>query len=147
VNYELSDLVNERGRRTLVTEGEGVGLLDGLGSTQSGLRAVRNFDESSPRWKDDEELLVVETLSTLGLWLCCWTEGVAEVVLILRHESDPFLPPSPPSEVSARRVSLLPVPLEPWFDDPLRCFVFLSKVTRSGLLALPGDLYIDRRLI
>ena len=67
VRYELSDLVNERGSRTLRVEGEGAGLADGLGSTQSGLRTVRNFDESSPRWKDDEELLVVVILSTLGL--------------------------------------------------------------------------------
>ena len=67
VRYELSNLVNERGKRALRTEGEGAGLVDGLGSTQSGLRALRNFDESSPRWKDDEELLVVAILSTLGL--------------------------------------------------------------------------------
>lgn len=53
-----------------MTEGEGDGLAEGLGSTQSGLRALRKFDESSPRWKDDEELLVVVILSTLGLWPC-----------------------------------------------------------------------------
>jgi len=119
VRYELSDLVNERGKHTLKTEGEGVGLADGLGSTQSGLRALRNFDESSPRWKDDEELLVVAILSTLGLWPCCWTEfdevdeGVAEVVLNLRDDSDPFPPPFPPSGASTRKVSLLPVPFGP----------------------------------
>lgn len=73
-------------------------------------------------------------------------EGVAEVVLnLLLDESTP--PLLPPSEASARRVSLLPVPLEPALDDPFRCFALLSKVTRSGLLALPGDLYMDRRLV
>lgn len=89
-------------------------------------------------------------LSILGLWPCCGTEfdeGVAEVVLNLRDDDDsgPLPPPFPPS--SGRKVSLLPVPFEPALDDPFRCFVFLSKVTRSGLLALPGDLYICRRLI
>ena len=132
-------------------EGEGDGLLEGLGSTQSGLRALRKFDESSPRLKEDEELLVVAILSTLGLWPCGWTEldevdeGVAEVVLNLRD--DDSAPPLPPSEASTRKVSLFPVPFKPVLDDPCRCFVFLSRVTRSGLLALPGDLYIDRRLI
>lgn len=135
-----------------MTEGEGAGLVDGLGSTQSGLLVLRNFDESSPRWKDDEELLLVAILSTLGLWPCCGTEfdevdeGVAEVVLnLLDDDSAP--PPLPPSEASARRVSLPPVPPEPALDDPFRCFALLSKVTRSGLLALPGDLYMDRRLV
>jgi hypothetical protein len=130
-----------------MTEGEGDGLDEGLGSTQSGLRALRKFDESSPRWNDDEELLVVAILSTLGL-RPCWLEpeevdeGVAEVVLNLRDD-DSAPPPLPPSNASGRKVSLLPVVL----DDPCRCFVFLSRVTRSGLLALPGDLYIDRRLV
>ena len=85
-------------------------------------------------------------LSTLGLWprgieFEEVDEGVAEVVLNLRHESGPL----PASETSARKVSLLPVPFEPRLDDPFRCFVFLSKVTRSGLLALPGDRYMSRR--
>lgn len=135
-----------------MTEGEGAGLVEGLGSTQSGLRTLRKFDGSSPRWKDDEELLVVVILSTLGLGPCCGMEfdevdeGEAEVVLNLRDD-DSVPPPFPPSETSTRKVSLLPVPFEPVLDDPFRCFVFLSRVTRSGLLALPGDLYIDRRLI
>ena len=90
-------------------------------------------------------------LSTFGLGPCCGTEldevdeGVAEVVLNLRDD-DSAPPPLPPSEASTRKVSLLPVPLGPALDDPFRCLVFLSRVTRSGLLALPGDLYIDRRL-
>ena len=117
VRFENLELVNGSKRRTLETEGEGTGLVDGLGSTQSGLRALRKFDESSPRRKEDEELLVVAILSTLGLWPgCCWAEfdevdeGVAEVVLNLRDDdSDPF----PPSKVSARKLSLLPVPFEP----------------------------------
>lgn len=81
--------------RTLRTEGEGAGLLDGLGTTQSGLRALRKFDESSPRWKDDEELLVATILSALGLWPCCWREfdGVEEVVLNLRDDGSDPLPP------------------------------------------------------
>jgi len=95
----------------------------------------------------------VAILSTLGLWPCCGTEfdevdeGVAEVVLNLLDDDSTPLPPLPPSEGSARRASLLLVPFEPVLDGPLRCFVFLSRVTRSGLLALPGDLYMDRRLI
>ena len=135
-----------------MTEGEGDGLDEGLGSTQSGLRVLRKFDESSPRWKDDEELLVVAILSTLGLRPCCGIEfdevdeGAAEVVLTLRDD-DSAPPPLPPSEASARKVSLSPVPFKRVLDDPFRCFVFLSRVTRSGLLALPGDLYIDRRLV
>jgi len=70
--------------------------VDGLGSTQSGFRALRKFDESSPRWKDDEELLVVASLSALGLWPCCcieFDEGVAEVVLNLRDDDSDPLPP------------------------------------------------------
>lgn len=132
-----------------MTEGEGAGLDEGLGSTQSGLRALRKFDESSPRLKDEEELLVVAILSTLGLRPCCGTEfdevdeGVAEVVLNLRDDDSA----PPPSEASGRKVSLLPGPCEPTLDGPFRCLVFLSKVTRSGLLALPGDRYIDRRLV
>ena len=92
-------------------------------------------------------------LSMLGLWP--WSgkkpsdadEGVAEVVLGLQGAScSPFPPVFPPSEVSRREVSLLLAPFKPTLDDPFRCFVFLSKVTRSGPLALPYDLYIDRRL-
>lgn len=119
MRHELSDLVSEREKCTLRTEGEEAGLVDGLGSTQSGLRALRKFDESSPRWKDDEELLVVAILSALDLWPCCWAEfdevdeGVADVVLsLLDDDSGPF-PPLFPSEVSARKVSLLHVPFEP----------------------------------
>ena len=92
-------------------------------------------------------------LSILGLWPWSGTEpeeideGVAEVVLNLQGDgSSPFPPVFPPSEVSRREASLLPAPFGPTLDDPFRCFVFLSKVTRSGLLALPGDLYIDRLL-
>jgi len=50
VRHELLNLVVERGKRAFGTEGEGAGLVDGLGSTQSGLRVLRKFDEPSPRW-------------------------------------------------------------------------------------------------
>jgi hypothetical protein len=65
VRHRLSGSVD--GKHAFMREGEGAGLLEGLGCPQSGLRALRKFDESSPRWKDDEELLVVATLSALGL--------------------------------------------------------------------------------
>ena len=65
--------MNERERPTFRTDGEGIGLVDGFRSTRSEFRALRKFDGSSPRWQDDEEL-VVAILFIPSLWPDCWTE-------------------------------------------------------------------------
>jgi len=75
-------------------------------------------------------------LSILGLWFCGGIEldeGVAEVVL--NSETIPTISPTIRllRVVHAQIVSVA-CPVRTCVDVPFRCFVFLSKVTRSGLL-------------